>query len=218
VPYYSRKEIDGGKVLAGKGLEAAYLKDPLDVLVLQIQGSGRLIMGGDEEYLAAYAGKNGRPYKSIGRYLADEGMLPKEEVSWGSIKEFLKEHPEKLEEVLYSNPSYVFFELKKAEKIVGSLGVPLSPFHSIAVDNHYIPPLSFCLISLQIPLIGEDGLVKTFVPLAEFAFAMDEGSAILGPARADIFLGSGDDAEKLAGALKSEGELYFLIPRETSGN
>jgi membrane-bound lytic murein transglycosylase A len=212
VPYYSREDIDGDKALADKKLEIAYLKDPLDVLILQIQGSGRLVFETGEVQLAAYAGKNGLPYKSIGRYMADQGMLPKEEVSWTNIKDFLKKNPGKLEEVLYSNPSYVFFAIKKAEEIAGSLGIPLTPLHSIAVDNRFIPPFSFCFINLEKPVIGDDGLVKRFVPLTELVFAMDEGSAIQGPARADIFLGSGDEAEKLAGTLKSEGELYILVP------
>jgi membrane-bound lytic murein transglycosylase A len=214
VPYYTRKEIDGTRTLSDKSLEIAYLKDPLDVLILQIQGSGRLVFENGEVQLSAYAGKNGHPYSSIGRYMAENGMLPIEEVSWKNIKGFLNDHPEKLEEVLYSNPSYVFFALKKADGVVGSLGVPLTPLHSIAVDNRFIPPLSFCLMNLRKPVIGEDGLVKAFAPLAELAFAMDEGSAILGPARVDIFLGSGEDAEKLAGALKGEGELYVLVPKE----
>jgi membrane-bound lytic murein transglycosylase A len=214
IQYYSRKEINGEKILSDRKLELAYLKDPLDVLILQIQGSGRLVFENGEVQLAAYAGKNGHPYNSIGRYMGENGMLPMEEVSWKNIKGFLNDHPEKLEEVLYSNPSYVFFALKKTGAVAGSLGVPLTPLHSIAVDNRFIPPLTFCLINLRKPVIGEDGSVKAFAPLAELAFAMDEGSAILGPARVDIFLGSGEDAEKLAGTLKGEGELYILVPKE----
>lgn len=213
VPYYTRKEIDGNNVLKNEGYEIAYLKDPLDVLILQIQGSGIVVFEDGEEMLAGYAGKNGHPYKSVGRHLADNGLLPIEEVSWQSIKQFLRDHPETSKEILFSNPSYVFFSLKKPDNVVGSLGLPLTPFHSIAVDKKYIPPLSLCLIDLQKPLVGEDGLVKGFTPLKELAFAMDEGSAIKGPLRVDIFLGPGHEAEKLAGALKSEGELYILVPK-----
>lgn len=213
VPYYDREKIDGKKVLSDKGLEIAYLKDPLEVLILQIQGSGRLVFEDGSIKLAAYAGKNGLPYMSIGKYMAEKEMLPPEEVSWANIRSFLENNPGKLEEVLYSNPSYVFFRIKEAGQVVGSLGLPLTPFHSIAVDESHIPPLSLCLIDLRKPVIGEDGLVKSFAPLVEPVFAMDEGSAIKGPARVDIFLGSGAGPEKLAGTLKSEGSLYLLVPR-----
>lgn len=214
VPYYTRQEIDGSGVLTRRGLEIAYLKDPLDVLILQIQGSGRLVFGDGTVRLAAYAGKNGHPYRSIGRYMADSGMLPPEEVSWTNIRDYLGSHPDKLDEVLYSNPSYVFFRLRDAGAVSGSLGLPLTPAHSIAADKRHVPPLSLCLIALSRPAIGDDGLVKAFVPMTELAFAMDEGSAIQGPARVDIFLGAGPGAEKLAGALKGEGRLYFLAPRQ----
>jgi len=213
VPYFTRQKIDGENVLKGKNLEIAYLKDPLDIMLLQIQGSGRLVFDDGSARLAAYAGKNGHPYMSIGRYMADNAMLPIEEVSWDNIRSYLREHPEKLQEVLFSNPSYVFFRLKEAGAATGSLGLPLTPLHSIAVDNRHVPPLSLCLMDLRKPVIGDDGLVKAFAPLTEPAFAMDEGSAIRGPARVDIFLGSGAAAERLAGAMKGEGSLYLLIPK-----
>ncbi len=212
VPYFDREEIDGKKILSGRELEIAYLKDPLEVLILQIQGSGRLLFVDGTVKLAAYAGKNGRPYLSVGKYMAEKGMLPPEEVSWANIRSFLDSNPEKLQEVLFSNPSYVFFRIKDAGQVVGSRGLPLTPLHSIAVDEIHIPPLSLCLVDLKKPVIGEDGLVKSFVPLVEPAFAMDEGSAIKGPARVDIFLGSGTGPERLAGALRSEGSLYLLVP------
>lgn len=214
VSYYTRRDIDGSGALARKDLEIAYLKDPLDVLILQIQGSGRLVFGDGTVRLAAYAGKNGHPYRSIGRYMADNGMLPAEEVSWANIRNYLKARPETLEEVLYSNPSYVFFSLRDAGAVSGSLGLPLTPVHSIAVDKRHVPPLSLCLIALRRPVVGDDGLVKSFVPMTELAFAMDEGSAIQGPARVDIFLGAGMEAEKLAGTLRGEGNLYLLAPRQ----
>ncbi|MCX7830063.1 MAG: MltA domain-containing protein [Acidobacteria bacterium] len=213
VPYYSRKDIDKEGALKNKNLELCYLKDPLDVLMLQIQGSGFLNMEDGEILIASYAGKNGREYKSIGKYIAEKNYLPKEEVSWNSIREFLQNNPEKFDEVIYHNPSYVFFSLKKDANIVGSAKLPLIPFHSIAVDKNYIPLLSLCLINFDKPIVGDDNLVKSFQNFTELAFAVDEGAAIKGAERIDLFCGFGEEAEKLAHTLKSEGELYILVPK-----
>lgn len=218
VPYFSRKEIDNSGVLKEKNLELCYLKDPLDVLLLQIQGSGYLKMEDGEVLLASYAGKNGRAYKSIGKYIAEKNYLPPEEVSWENIRQFLKDNPDKYDEIVYSNPSYVFFTLKKEGDVVGSSKLPLVPFHSIAVDKNFIPLLSLCLINFDKPLVGEDNLVKGFQNFIELAFAMDEGSAIKGADRIDLFCGFGKESEKLAHTLKSEGEVYVLKPKSKEQN
>ncbi|MFB3851241.1 MAG: MltA domain-containing protein [Acidobacteriota bacterium] len=212
VPYFSRKEIEKEGALKNRALELCYLKDPLDLLLLQIQGSGFLKMEDGEILLASYAGKNGREYKSIGKYLSENNFLPPEEVSWDNIRQFLKDNPEKYDEVIYSNPSYVFFDLKEEGNVVGSSKLPLVPLHSIAVDKNYIPLLSLCLINFDKPVVGEDNLVKSFHNFFELAFAMDEGSAIKGAERIDLFCGFGEEAEKLAHTLKSEGEVFILIP------
>lgn len=213
VPYFSRKEIDKNGVLKEKKLELCYLKDPLDVLLLQIQGSGYLKMEDGEILLASYAGKNGREYRSIGKFMAEKNYLPLEEVSWSNISQFLKDNPDKYEEIVYHNPSYVFFVLKKEGIVVGSSKLPLVPFHSVAVDKNYIPLLSLCLVSFDKPVVGEDNLVKSFQKFFELVFAMDEGSAIKGVDRIDFFCGFGKDAEKLAHTLKSEGDVYILVPK-----
>lgn len=212
-PYYSRKEIDKEGALKDKKLELCYLKDPLDVLLLQIQGSGFLKMEDGKILLASFAGKNGRQYRSIGKYLSENNYLPKEEVSWKNIREFLQNNPDKFDEVIYYNESYVFFNLKENGEVIGSSTLPLVPFHSIAVDKNFIPLLSLCFINFSKPIIGDDDLVKEFKDYTEFAFAMDEGSAIKGKERIDLFCGYGKEAEKLANVLKSEGELYIFVPQ-----
>lgn len=212
VPYYSRKEIDKEGALKNKKLELGYLKDPLDVLLLQIQGSGFLRMEDGKILLASYAGKNGRQYKSIGKYLSENNYLPKEEVSWKNIREFLINNPDKFDDVIYHNESYVFFNLKENAEVIGSSTLPLVPFHSIAVDKNFIPLLSLCFINFSKPVVGEDDLVKEFKYFTELAFAMDEGSAIKGRERIDLFCGYGEEAEKVANVLKSEGELYLFVP------
>ncbi len=213
VPYYSRKEIEKDGILKNRNLELCYLKDPLDVLLLQIQGSGFLKMEDGEIILASYAGKNGREYKSIGKYLIEKNYLLEEEVSWKSIRDFLKNNPDKFDEVIYHNESYVFFNLKGDSEVVGSSHLPLVPFYSIAVDKNNIPLLSLSLISFDIPIVGENNLVTGFKDFTSLAFAMDEGSAIKGAERVDLFCGFGEEAEKVAHILKSEGELFVLVPK-----
>lgn len=213
VPYYSRKEIDREGVLKNKNLELCFLKDPLDVLILQIQGSGFLKMDDGEVVLASYAGKNGREYQSIGKYLAENNYLPEEEVSWNSVRDFLIKNPDKFDEVIYHNKSYVFFNLKNGGEVTGSSQLPLVPFHSIAVDKNFIPLLSLCLINFDKPIVGEDNLVKGFKNFTQLTFAMDEGSAIKSAGRIDLFCGFGEEAERIANVLKSEGELFVLVPK-----
>ncbi len=100
VPYYAREEIDLKKVLAGKDLEILWCSDPIDIYVLQVQGSGKVDLGGGNVISVLYDGSNGRPYKSIGKYLIDTGAIPKENMSMQVIREYLRSHPEKLAAVL----------------------------------------------------------------------------------------------------------------------
>ena len=213
VPYYSRKEIDKEKILKGKNLEIAYLKDPLEILILQIQGSGILVMEDGNFYLASFASKNGHPYKSIGKYIAGKNYISEDEVSFDNIREFLKKNPDKYDEIIYQNQSYIFFNLKKEIVAFGSSGLPLIENHSIAVDKNYIPLLSMCLADFDKPIVGEENLVTGFNNFTEIVFAMDEGSAIKGERRIDLFLGFGDEAGKVAHRLKSEGHLFVLVPK-----
>ena len=139
LPYYARDEIEGKRVLAGRGLELAWLKDPVDVAFLHIQGSGRLKLMDGGSLSVGYAGKNGRPFRSIGRYLLDEGLLSREEMSMQRIRRFLSERPEMVDKVLNHNPSYVFFRVLENNLPVGNINVPLTPGRSIDTPRNRLP-------------------------------------------------------------------------------
>ena len=211
-PYYSRHQIDAERVLEGKALEIAWLRDPLDIAFLHVQGSGRLKLRDGKELLLNYQASNGRPYGSIGRYMIEKGFVPREGMSMQRIRRYLTEHPELLEEVLSSNPSYVFF--RQVEKgPLGSLGVLLTPGRSVALDPKVFPKGALGFIVCQRPLVDERGDIIGWTPFSRFVLDQDSGGAIKGAGRADIFWGSGPYAELAAGHMQHEGELYILIRR-----
>jgi membrane-bound lytic murein transglycosylase A len=212
-PYYSKYQIDAERVLEGKALEIAWLKDPLDVAFLHIQGSGRLRLRDGKELLVNYQASNGRPYRSIGRYMIEKGFVARQEMSMQGIRKFLTGHPEVLDEVLYSNPSYVFF--RQVEKgPLGSLGTLLTPGRSVALDPKIFPKGALGFISCQKPLVNDRGEIVSWTKFSRFVLNQDAGGAIKGAGRADIFWGSGPYAELTAGHLQHEGELYILIKKE----
>ncbi len=212
VPYYSREEIDQKKVLAGKNLEILWCSDIVDIYVLQVQGSGKVDLGDGNILSVLYDGANGRPYKSIGRYLIDTGAMTKENMSMQAIREYLRTHPEKLRGILNENPSYVFFRLDTGPSL-GNISVPLTPGRSIATDSKLFPKGALGFISAQKPVI-ENGAIKAWVPFTRFVLNQDTGGAIKGPGRVDVFFGFGPDAELTAGNFQHEGELYFLMRKK----
>ncbi len=212
LPYYSRYEIEAERVLKGKGLEIVWLKDPLDVAFLHIQGSGRLMLPNEKEILVHFQVSNGQPYRSIGRYMIEKGFLSREEMSMQAIKRYLTENPEIRDEVLNHNPSYVFFE-KVENGPIGSLGVLLTPGRSIALDPTIFPKGALGFISSQKPLVKDQGNIIGWAPFSRFVINQDSGGAIKGAGRADIFWGNGPDAELTAGHLQHEGDLYILIKK-----
>lgn len=209
IPYYSREEIDQKKILAGKDLEILWCSDLVDIYVLQVQGSGKVDLGEGNVLSVLYDGQNGRPYKSIGKYLVDTGAVPKENMSLQTIREYLRSHPDKLNTVLSQNQSYVFFRLGTGPS-VGNIGVPLTPGRSIATDSKLFPKGALGFIATQKPVI-ENGAIKAWVPFTRFVMNQDTGGAIKGPARVDVFFGQGPEAELAAGHQQHEGELYFLL-------
>jgi len=212
LPYYSRYQIEAEKVLKGKSLEIAWLKDPLDVTFLHIQGSGRLRLSDGKELLVHYQASNGRPYRSIGRYMIEKGLLGREEMSMQAIRKYLTENPGVLDEVLNYNPSYVFFRQVENGPF-GSLDILLTPGRSVALDPKIFPKGALGFISCQKPLANEHGNIIKWTNFSRFVLNQDSGGAIKGAGRADIFWGSGPYAELAAGHLKHEGELYILIKK-----
>ena len=215
LPYYSRQQIEAERVLKGKGLEIAWLKDPLDVAFLHVQGSGRLRLPDGKDLLVHFQASNGRPYRSIGRYMIEKGFLAREEMSMQAIRRYLTENPEFLNEVLNHNPSYVFF--RQVEKgPLGSLDVLLTPARSVALDPRIFPRGALGFITCQKPIVNDQGNIIGWTKFSRFVLNQDSGGAIKGAGRADIFWGSGPYAELAAGHLQHEGELYILIKKPGS--
>jgi membrane-bound lytic murein transglycosylase A len=212
LPYYSRDQIEAERVLAGRGLEIAWLRNPLDVAFLHIQGSGRLRLSGGKDVLVNYQASNGRPYRSIGRYMIEKGFLAREEMSMQAIRKYLTDHPEVLDEVLNYNPSYVFFR-RVENGPLGSLGILLTPGRSVALDPKVFPKGALGFISCQKPLVNDQGDIAGWTEFSRFVLNQDSGGAIKGAGRADIFWGSGPYAELTAGHLRHEGDLYLLIKK-----
>jgi len=214
IPYYSRRQVVMEDALEGRNLEIAWLKDPVDVAFLQIQGSGLLELKDGKAISVGYAEKNGHPYRSIGRYLLDRGLLSKEEVSMQRIRRYLSEHPEVVDEVLNSNPSYVFFRILGDGLTLGNLNVPLTPGRSVALDSRLFPPGALVFIKTKKPRVNDRGEIIGWEEFSRLAVNQDTGGAIRGAGRADLFWGRGPYAELAAGHMNHEGELYVLIKKQ----
>jgi membrane-bound lytic murein transglycosylase A len=211
-PYFSRKDIEGDRVLAGKNLEIAWLRDPLDVAFLHIQGSGRLRLPDRSVVRVGYEAKNGLPYNPIGRYMIEKGFLAREEVSMQSIRRYLTDHPEVREEVLNHNPSYVFFRPTSGGPY-GNINVPLTPGRSLALDTRLFPRGALCFIKTKKPVVDAAQRIVRWDDFSRFALNQDTGGAIKGAGRADVFWGDDEYAEIAAGHMRHEGELYVLIKK-----
>ncbi|WP_448681452.1 murein transglycosylase A [Pseudomonas nicosulfuronedens] len=185
----------------------AWLPDQMDLQFLQIQGSGRVELASGRQLRLGYAEQNGRPYKPVGRWLVEQGELSKEEVSMARIRDWARAHPQRVDELLASNPSYVFFSQRpdSNEGPRGSLNVPLTPGYSVAIDRKVIPLGSLMWLSTTRP----DG-----APVVRPVAAQDTGGAIVGEVRADLFWGTGDAAGELAGHMKQDGQLWLLWPKD----
>ncbi|MEE4680349.1 MltA domain-containing protein [Pseudomonas alliivorans] len=203
------KPYDDAATIGAKGLNApivAWLTDPMDLQFLQIQGSGRVRLDDGSQVRLAYADQNGRPYRAIGRWLVEQGQLKKDEVTMGAISGWAKANPQRVPELLASNPSYVFFGRNpdSNEGPRGSLNVPLTAGYSVAIDRKVIPLGSLLWLSTTRP----DGS-SVVRPVA----AQDTGGAIAGEVRADLFWGTGEEAGKLAGDMKQKGNIWLLWPK-----
>ena len=213
IPYYSREEIDKKQVIANRGLEMLWCNDPVAMYFLQVQGSGKVDLGDGNVVSVLYDGQNGRPYKSIGKYLIDGGFILKENMSMQAIREYLYAHLDDVFGILNQNPSYVFFRMDMGPPL-GSIGVPLTAGRSIATDSRLFPKGALALIATQKPVV-ENGAIKAWVPFTRFVLNQDTGGAIKGPGRVDLFWGQGEEAEIGAGYMQQKGELYFLMRKKS---
>jgi len=212
VPYHDRAAIDDG-ALSDKGLEVAWIKDPADAFFSHIQGSVRVRLPDGEVLRLNYDGHNGQTYTPIGRLLVERGLVPREKMSMDAIRAYITDHPAEGRELMRQNRSYIFFreatELKAGDGAVGAQGLPLTDGRSIAVDkviHVYGTPF---FIDAQLPLT-QAGVNE---PFEKLMIAQDTGSAIIGPARADIFFGAGKEAGSTAGRIQHPGRFAVLLPR-----
>jgi len=210
VPYYTRAATREAPGLAGH--EIVWIDNALDAFMLEVQGSGRVQLTTGETIRLQYADQNGQPYRSIGRYLADQGIMTIDQVNMPAIRNWLAANPDRVNEVLDSNPSVVFFsEAPLADPAIGpkgAQGLPLTAGRSIAVDPKFLPLGAPMFLSTTTPG-GE-------LPLQRLVVAQDTGGAIRGPVRADLFFGFGPDAGSQAGMMKYDGEMWLLWPKSST--
>jgi len=212
LPYYTRAEIEDG-ALDGRHLEICWLKDPIDAFFIHIQGSARIRLEDGAMLRINYDAHNGHRYLPVGRVLIDRGEVTKEEMSMERIRQWMLAHPEDGRALRRMNNSFVFFRvtgLAANDEPVGAEGVSLTPGRSIAVDrNLHLYGTPFW-IEADLPIASE-------VPETKFRrlmVAQDTGSAIVGPARADIYFGAGEEAGLIGGRIKQPGRFVMLVPRE----
>ncbi len=214
-PHFSRQELETLPTAQASlsGRELAWLNDPVDLMLLQIQGSGRLRMlesdGRTTPLRVAFAGHNAQSYRSPGRWLVEQGELRNDAVSWGTIRAWALKNPQRINELMWSNPRVVYFRLEPlldpAQGPRGAQGVPLTPMRSVAVDPRAVPYGSPMWISTTDPINA--------APLQRSVMAQDTGAAILGAVRIDLFTGWGDNALVLASRLKQPLRAWVLWPK-----
>ncbi len=211
VPYKDRKTIELG-ALQNQQLELVWLKNPEEAFFLQIQGSGFIELENGEIAHFGYAQRNGRPYRAIGQFLIQSGDINREDMSLQSILDWMENNPEKSDELMWKNPSYVFFQERDEDRPVGSLGVGLTPGRSLAVDRSYIPLGAPLWLETAIETSTQTGEKKLTPHLNRLVVAQDTGGAIKGQVRGDVYWGIGDQAELKAGPMKDIGTYYILVP------
>ncbi len=212
VPYYSRKEIEERDLLPPE-TALCWLSSPVEVLELHIQGSGIINFPDGTSRFIHYAASNGLKYKSIGKVLLKQGVIPREKLDWPGIKQWAEAHPERFRKVSFENPRYVFFRWEEKGPI-GCYGRVLVPGASVALDSTVYPPGVPGLLVLKLPNIRNGPNWFKNRPDTLLVFNHDRGSAIKGPFRVDLYCGTGQQAGSLAGRLKSPARLILLLNRD----
>jgi membrane-bound lytic murein transglycosylase A len=213
VPYYTRAEIDIEGVLRGQGLELIWVDDPMELFSLHIQGSGKIRLEDGTLLTVTYAQNNGRPFRSVTRYMLEAGRISGSEASYRNFKKLMRQKNDtELFEILSYNERYIFFRFTDGEP-VGSLGEPVTADRTIATDPQHFPEGALAFIRLRKPLFDDHGNIVRRVPFSRFVLTQDKGAAIKGPGRVDLFCGFGEKAMATAGSLKEYGELYLLVKK-----
>ena len=203
IPYDSRAQIESNP---SKNLEIiAYVDNKVDLFLLHVQGSGKILLDNGELINVGYAEQNGRKFKGIGTYMLNHGYIGKDELSAQGMKKYLDKNPAKMDEVLNQNESYVFFH-KSNQGATGSLGTQLTAKRNLAVDRSVIP------LGMPVFLSTKNPIDKK--PINQLMVAADVGGAIKGNIRADFFWGYGENAFAYAGKMKEKGKMYILMPKK----
>jgi membrane-bound lytic murein transglycosylase A len=208
---YTRKEIEGEGKLDDQKLEVAWFANRLDAFLMEVQGSGSIRCPDGKVVRLQCKGTNGRAYVSLGKELVKDGKVEKEKISIPAIREYFTAHPEELEEYLWRNPSYVFF-VESSVPPTGCTGAYVTGGRSIATDKKIFCGSAVAFIVVEIPVV-ENGKVVRFEKRSRFVMDDDTGGAIKGPGRADVYMGDDEAADAMAGVMKREGELYYLVRR-----
>lgn len=214
VEYFDRRDIERG-ALAGRGLELAWLADKVDAFFIHVQGAARLVMPDGTERRVTYAAKTGHPFTGPGRVLADAGELAAAAVTMQSIRAWLSAHPDRVDEILWHNRSFIFFrEAAVDDPALGPVAaakVPLTAGRSMAVDrliHTFATP--FYVHAPTLTAFGGSSFARLMI-------AQDTGSAIVGPARGDLFAGSGPEAGEIAGVVRDQADFHILVPAGVAG-
>ena len=216
VPYFSRQDINFMADFHQRAVPVAWLESRVDRFFLEIQGSGRIQTPEKEIIRVHYAGSNGNQYRSIGRYLIENQEITKENMSMQAIRQWLEDHPDRMDEVLHHNESFVFFKTETGGPF-GSIGVQLTPMRSMATDYRLFPRGAPCFVETALPDPDKLDSLEMSTDLDQwdrvslFVMNQDTGGAIRGPGRADLFCGSDGYARFTAGHMNIRGQLYFLV-------
>ena len=209
-----RTKIEDG-ALAGKNLEICWVRNPIDLFFAQIQGSTRVKLDNGSLLRLNYIASNGQPYTPVGKFLIDRGIISKEDMSMDRIRDWMQANPNEGKELRRKNRSFVFFRetgLAEHDECIGAQGIPLTAGRSLAVDKKihvYGTPI---WIDADLPIMSETPDTK----FRRLLVAQDTGSAIIGPARADIYFGSGEEIGRVAGRIKQNGKFVMLVPRSVA--
>ena len=210
---YTRRQIDGEGVLAGRKLEIAWLKDDVDRFFLHIQGSGQLLFRDGTSMGAHFAGVNNYAFGGLGKRMIEDGVIERAQGSMQGIKKYFKEHPENIQKYLFQNKRYVFFKLSDKGNPIGSSESRLTGGRSIATDKKIYPAGGLAFVRLRKPILNKRNEIVRWEKFSRFVLDQDTGDAIRGTGRADLYFGIGDRAGAKAGRFHEWGDVFYVVKR-----
>ena len=211
-PHPTRAQLEGKNGLGGqlKGQELVWLSDRLDAYLVQVQGSARLQMTDGTTMSIGFDGNTDYKYVSLGKELINDGQFADNELSLPKLIKFFKDNPKEMDTYIPRNNRFIFFRATNGAPATGSIGVPVTAERSIATDKSLMPPGALALFSTKLPYYNDSKKLE-FQKVNRYVLDQDTGSAIKGPGRVDIFMGSGEQARQRAGLVNHEGQLYYLL-------